>query len=323
MRLPDPTLCLHRQRSRGRAMLLFVFAVALVVTGTGGSPAMADDSEVPAEPTELRIDTEPVSPDVSLDWDDVDGASRYWVRWRVAGPGNKLNEGVEVESSDATITVASYGEWVVRVQACNDAGCGEHLVKKFTVEPPAEPTGLEIDAEVGLLDIGLDWDDVGGAGRYWVRWRVAGPGNKLNEGVEVESSDATITVASYGEWVVRVQACTVAGCGNPVVQQFRVEPPPTPTPTPTPEPTPTATPEPTSTPTPWPLQVSVTARHQSANPRAGEATELQVDISNPPPGETPSYHWEVELNGSWQSSLSKSGANFPIAVASPMSLRFG
>ncbi len=334
MRFPNPVLFLRWWRPLGLVVLLFVFTAILAVTGTGGSPAMADDSEVPAKPTELRIDTEPASPDVSLDWDDVDGASHYWVRWRVAGPDNKLNEGVEVESSDATITLDSYGEWVVRLQACNDAGCGEHLAKRFTVEPPAEPTGLQSDTEKGSLDIALDWDDVDGASRYWVRWRVAGPDNKLNEGVEVESSDTGITVADYGEWVVRVQACTVAGCGNPVVQNVKVEPAPTPTPeptptptpeptpTPTPEPTPTATPEPTATPTPLPIQVSVTAHGQSTNPLAGEAIELRSVITNAPSGETPSYQWELYLDGSWQSSLAEGSANFSIAVGSPGPVEF-
>ena len=333
MKLPNPTPRLHRQRSRGFAMLMFVFAVALVVTGIGESPVRADDnSAVPAEPTGLRIDTEPGSLDVSLSWDGVDGASRYWVRWRSVDMKEKLNEGVEVGSSGTGITVADYGEWVVRVQACNDTGCGEPLAKQFTVEPaptptptptpeptptptplpPNKPSGLRIDTEVGSLDVSLTWHGVDGASRYWVRWRSVDMKEKLNEGVEVGSSGTGITVADYGEWVVRVQACNDTGCGEPLAKQFTVEPAPTPTPTPTPEPTPTS----------LPLQVSITAHHQSSNPRAGEATELQAVISNPPSEETPSYQWELYLDGRWQPSLSESSANFSIAVASPMSLRF-
>ena len=75
-----------------------------------------------------------------MDWDDVTGASHYLVRWRVAGPGNSLNTGVEVYSSDATITVGGYGEWVVRVEACNSAGCGSHSALRFAVEQAATPT---------------------------------------------------------------------------------------------------------------------------------------------------------------------------------------
>ena len=108
--------------------LFFVLIATLPVTLAGGSPASADGgAEPPARPTGLQADTEPGSLDVSLDWDDVGGATHYWVRWRVAGPGNTLNEGVEVEVSEAIITVADYGEWVARVQACNDADCGKPI----------------------------------------------------------------------------------------------------------------------------------------------------------------------------------------------------
>ncbi|MDE2802536.1 MAG: hypothetical protein OXK21_06625, partial [Chloroflexota bacterium] len=100
----------------------------------------------------------------------------------------------------------------------------------------------------------MDWDDVPEASHYLVRWRVAGPGNQLNAGVEVQSSGAAITVGGYGEWVVRVEACNSAGCGSPATQRFTVAPAPEPTAAPTPEPspapTPTPTPEPTATPTP-------------------------------------------------------------------------
>ena len=72
---------------------------------------------------------------MSVDWGDVAGASHYRVRWRVAGPGNTLNAGVEVQSSSASITVDDYSEWVVRVQACNSAGCGSPTTSRFEVEP--------------------------------------------------------------------------------------------------------------------------------------------------------------------------------------------
>ena len=141
-----------------------------------------------------------------------------------------------------------------------------------TPEPTQEPTGgdslpapaeLRVAAERGSLDVSLDWNDVDGADTYRVRWRPAGPDSRLNDGMHVQSTDAVITVARYGEWVARVQACDAAGCGAPAAKKFRVRRPravpditPLPTATPTPEqtttPTPTATstPEPASTPTP-------------------------------------------------------------------------
>ena len=187
----------------------------------------------------MSVDTEPDSLDVSVDWDDVDGAADYLVRWRAAGPGNQLNDGVRATSSETGITVADYGEWVVRVEACNSAGCGSSTVRQFTVdstseptpeptpEPPttapAMPTGLSVDAEPDSLDVSVDWDDVDGAADYLVRWRSVVNGEKLNDGVRPTSSEANITVADYGEWVVRVEACNSAGCGPHLALRFEVE----------------------------------------------------------------------------------------------------
>ncbi|MXY15519.1 MAG: hypothetical protein F4Y57_00515 [Acidobacteria bacterium] len=134
----DPSLSTPWLR-RLPALVLLVLAV-LAATWSGGNPAVAADAEAPGKPAGLRIATEHGSLDVALDWDDVDGAARYWVRWRAAGSGEKLNEGVETTSSEASIRVAGYGQWVARVQACNDAGCGKPLSRKFLVEQAPEPT---------------------------------------------------------------------------------------------------------------------------------------------------------------------------------------
>ena len=121
--------------------MYIVLFVALALATTVLSPALAaDGTGVPAKPEELAVHTEQSSLDVSLSWDEVNGASEYLVRWRVSGPGHELNEGIRVESSSAAITVADYGGWVVRVQACNDAGCGRALAQKFEVAPAPEPT---------------------------------------------------------------------------------------------------------------------------------------------------------------------------------------
>ena len=119
-------------------------------------------------------------------------------------------------------------------------------------ERPAKPTGLQVSTEPGSLEVSVDWDDVAGADDYLVRWRVAGPGNRLNDGVRASSSDTRITVADYGDWVVRVEACNDSGCGPGQAKRFQVEPVSEPAPTTTPEPTPTPIPEPTATPIPEP-----------------------------------------------------------------------
>ena len=346
MRLPTPAPFLRRWRMLGLATLPLLLTAVLAAALTGGNPAGAqDDGNLPAKPPGLRIATEPGSLDVSLDWGDVDRAGRYWVRWRSVEEGGKLNQGVQGPSSAATITVAGQGQWVVRVQACNGAGCGQPLARQFTVglapEPtpeaaPAPPTDLAVSspedglglsatwaatdnatsyrlrwrlfdrdfptrdedeedflaedsvtvtaasanftvrelgqwevrlqscnddgcspsiartvaitpgrpgvlavsATPGELDVSLDWDDVEGADTYLVRWRSVDNKEKLNVGVRVESSEAAVTMADYGDWVARVEACNDAGCGGPRARKFTVEPPPEPTPTPEPTPEP-------------------------------------------------------------------------------------
>lgn len=114
-----------------------ILALAAALVWHAAAPASAEDGDDPLPaPAGLQVAAERGSLDVTLDWDDVDGADSYWVRWRVSGPGKKLNEGVYVQSSGAEITVRRYGEWVARVQACDDAGCGAPAAKKFRAKKP-------------------------------------------------------------------------------------------------------------------------------------------------------------------------------------------
>ena len=217
-------------------------------------------------------------------------------------------------------------------------------------DPPDKPTKLRITTERGSLEVSLDWEDVEGASRYWVRWRKSDQGNKLNEGVYVQSSDAVITVARYGEWLARVQACDDAGCGKPNTRKFRVRRPrampditplptatPTPLPTSTPTPLPTATPTPlptttptpeptaaptsppTSTPAPGTLQVSVTA--SSATLYVNRSVSLAATVSNPPAGYEPSYQWELSNGGGWHSHGTGSTLSYLTARAESWSFR--
>ena len=116
---------------------------------------------------------------------------------------------------------------------------------------PERPSGLRISTQQGSLNVALSWNDVTGETHYLVRWRHVDTREKLNKGIEVQVSAANITLADYGEWVVRVQACNDAGCGPPLAKQFRVDPAPPPTPTPTPSPTPSPTPTPIPLPPTW------------------------------------------------------------------------
>ncbi len=133
---------LPRAALLGGALAIVVAAVVMTALLSGsGSPASAQDAnetKVPAKPAGLSVATEPGSLDVLADWDDVAGADDYLVRWRPKD--GQLNEGARTQSSSASITVSAYGDWVVRIQACNDAGCGKPTAERFSVEPAPEPT---------------------------------------------------------------------------------------------------------------------------------------------------------------------------------------
>ena len=243
-----------RRLPLGLAAVVLVFA-ALALVWAGAGPASAQDDgepKVPAKPGGLSVETQQGALDVAVDWDDVEGADDYLVRWRPHGPDQQLNEGMRPTSSDVKITVADYGNWVVRVQACNQAGCSGPVATTFEVEPapdptpaptpeptpeptptpqlPAQPAGLKVSTTAGSLDVAVDWDDVVGADHYWVRWRLQGPGQALNDGERPTASGAAITVADYGDWMVQAQACNDSGCSSPTVLDFSVAPPPPPAP---------------------------------------------------------------------------------------------
>ena len=117
-----------------------ILAVFLILTIP---PQVAGQSGTPAKPTGLRVTTQDGSLEVSVDWNDVSGATSYRVRWRERSAGSSLNEGITVTDSSAVITVAESGEWVVRVEACTEDGCGRGAGKVFAVtaaEPEETPT---------------------------------------------------------------------------------------------------------------------------------------------------------------------------------------
>ena len=160
-------------------------------------------------------------------------------------------------------------------------------------EPPAKPTGLQVSTQAGSLDVSVNWNDVDGADDYWVRWRTAGSGSELNEGLEVEESETELTVDDYGEWVVRVQACNDAGCGKPLAQRFAVEP------------------------AQDPLRVSISA--SAIVVPVEEEVILTAVITNPPTESKPSYRWELDL-GSWVAMSTE--PTFSYLTAAPESQAF-
>ena len=60
---------------------------------------------------------------LSATWDTAEGATSYKLRWRKAGEEFTAANSATVSDTSAAITVSGYGQWEVRLQACNDNGC--------------------------------------------------------------------------------------------------------------------------------------------------------------------------------------------------------
>ena len=59
-----------------------------------------------------------------MSWDDVPGATSYSLNWRRPGGDFEPGDAVTVTDTEATLAMPGRGLWRVRLQACNDAGCG-------------------------------------------------------------------------------------------------------------------------------------------------------------------------------------------------------
>ena len=141
------------------------------------------EPDPPAKPAGLTATATAGSLDVSVDWDDVAGADDYLVRWRLRGSGQDLNDGVRPTSSETQITVTGLGSWVVRVEACNDAGCGTASAVRFDVEqaPPGQPANLSLADVDGKYEAAASWDATDRATSYRLGWQPS-DGSGLSAG---------------------------------------------------------------------------------------------------------------------------------------------
>ena len=103
--------------------------------------AVASLLEPPGEPQNFAVSAAPGNLDLSATWDALDGATSYWVSWRQSGGIFEAGNETMVAATSSTITMSGYGQWAVRLEACNDAGCGPSVWQKIDVELP---TGLQV-----------------------------------------------------------------------------------------------------------------------------------------------------------------------------------
>ena len=92
--------------------------------------------DVPTTPTAFEIVTQAGKKELAARWGfAAGGVSNYKLSWRLADGSFESGNEVSVAIARATITMPDYGEWLVRLQACNDVGCGPGVTKTVNVEP--------------------------------------------------------------------------------------------------------------------------------------------------------------------------------------------
>ena len=99
-----------------------------VLLALPGSAAAARDvrteERAPAKPAGLAVGVRVAALEVGVSWDDVPGATSYSLNWRRPGGDFEPGDAVTVTETEATLAMPGRGLWRVRLQACNDAGCG-------------------------------------------------------------------------------------------------------------------------------------------------------------------------------------------------------
>ena len=166
----------------------------------------------PGPPETFAVTATPGSLNLSATWDAVEDATSYKLSWRQADGNFEPDNEATVSGIGATITVSDYGQWVVQLESCNDAGCGPEASQTVELSLLDPPTNFEVSATLGQLHLRAKWDAVEGATFYRLLWRQSDGGFEAANTIKVADTSATITVSDYGEWEVRPQACNDGGC---------------------------------------------------------------------------------------------------------------
>ena len=192
--------------------------VAPVVAGLvlAVSTAYADDAGTrPQRPSELTVAGDAETLAYMAAWAALEGATSYRVRWRLKGADFREGDEISVETNRAIFRLSEPGVWVVRLEACNAAGCGPGLARTVAIRP-SRPGNLALRAAPGVLTLAATWEAAGGVSSYKVRWRRPDGAFASGDEAVVTAPSASFSVSDYGWWVVRVEGCNASDCGPSV-----------------------------------------------------------------------------------------------------------
>ena len=188
---------------------------------SSGVSATPTPEPTPGAPENFAVSATPGSLEVSATWDALDGATAYKLSWRQSGgnfePGNETT----ISDSDATFTVSDYGEWLARLQGCNEAGCGLEAELAVTVVRSIgfdlAPT-LDDEGKALPRAITVSWNSVPDAASYTLSWAPAATrssdavGHAENDQDEnrldlpSDQTTADVTVDEDGVWDFTIRA---------------------------------------------------------------------------------------------------------------------
>jgi uncharacterized repeat protein (TIGR02059 family) len=112
--------------------------------------------------------------DLLATWDEAADATSYKLRWRLADGAFDADDALAVSGQAAVITVPDFGAWEVRLQACNDEGCGPETSRTVDVSAALNlnlsPT-RDSEGNVRSRTITATWDPVPRATSYTLSWQ--------------------------------------------------------------------------------------------------------------------------------------------------------
>ena len=177
-------------------------------SGTSGWTTLSDQRTLLPTPEGLSV-TSKTSTSVTLDWDDVTGASNYGYQYREGSTGSWGTEET-VNVSEVTISSLTAGvDYTMRFRAKNSNVNSEWTEPFLTSADLVTPTGLTVDSRT-TFSVTFDWNDVAKATGYEYQYREKTIDSAWSESVSVSISEATVTGLS-GEVVYEMQVRARAG----------------------------------------------------------------------------------------------------------------
>ena len=127
----------------------------------------------PGEPQNFVVSATPGQLNLLATWDEADGATSYKLRWRQSGGEFKADNAATVTDAMQFITVSDYGQWEIRVQGCNDTGCGPEATRTVDVVQQLRSSLAAQDAggNAQSRTITASWNEVEDAASYTLLWQ--------------------------------------------------------------------------------------------------------------------------------------------------------